>query len=70
VRGYLTTDKIYAGQWSVYSHSIVEDENGELFDITPRDQSISYGFVGHNGTDGEFEAMKGDKGVHISTDDC
>lgn len=69
VRGYLITDKIFPGSWSVYSHAVVQDENGKLFDITPIDERQLYVFVRHVGSDGEFDAMKGVDGVHVSIED-
>jgi hypothetical protein len=39
------------------AHSVVERENGELWDITPHDASADYPFICHVGTPEEFAIL-------------
>jgi hypothetical protein len=55
--------------WVVHAHSVVERENGSLFDITPLHIPQSYPFVRHIGSAEEFRAMMGHLGTAVSTDD-
>ena len=60
---YLILDLSLLGVWRVTGHSLVENEHGELVDITPTQASQDYPFVRHVGTDEEFAAMA--NAVHV-----
>jgi hypothetical protein len=64
VPGYLLDD-LSSGRCVVHAHSVVQREDGSLFDITPMHVPKSYPFVGHIGTPEEFDAMKGHEGIEV-----
>jgi hypothetical protein len=44
--------------WRFNAHSVIEDVNNRLFDITPAPRaSKRYPFIRHDGPEGEFEAL-------------
>src|SRR5215216_2909595 len=58
VFGYLIFDhRLLLGCWTVTAHSLVENEHGELVDITPTEASKDYPFVRHFGSEDQFAAM-------------
>lgn len=61
VRGWVTYASFGAGTVGLTAHSIVQDPNGNLFDITPQnDESIRQGmrFIAHVGDDPSFFETK------------
>ena len=65
VRGWLVYDFTLGpliGRPSCYrfnAHTVLEDANGRLFDITPSRASQAYPFIRHEGPADEFEALLG-----------
>lgn len=58
VRGWLSFDAFYLlGYHRFQPHSVVADENGRLFDVTPSLASQRYPFLRHEGTDAEYVAL-------------
>jgi hypothetical protein len=41
----------------VIPHSVVEDEHGKLWDITPNENEVTYSFVRHQGSMDEFDLI-------------
>jgi hypothetical protein len=54
VRGWLVADYVDIGRYRFFAHSIVENETGDLMDITPNPASWSYPFLKHDPADGDF----------------
>lgn len=58
VRGFLVAN-VDPDATLVVAHSVVEDTDGTLCDITPSDAKYRYTFVRHPGTLAEFELIAG-----------
>ena len=56
VRGWLIFDDSDVGQYRFLAHSVVEDPDRKLFDLTPSPASRQP-FLRHEGVEGEFEAI-------------
>jgi hypothetical protein len=55
VYGYLLFDfRLMNGCFRLTAHSVVEDENGTLHDITPSGASADYPFIRHVGSEEDF----------------
>jgi hypothetical protein len=63
VLGYLLVEE--SEHWVVHAHSVIEREDGSLFDITPLHVPKSYPFVRHTGSAEEFGAMMGHLGTAV-----
>jgi hypothetical protein len=49
-------------------HCVIENEEGELVDITPHQASDDYPFIRHTGTQEQFQALLGEQGTNIGLD--
>jgi len=54
VQGWLVADYEELGIYQFFAHSVVEDETGNLIDITPNPMPYSYPFLRHDEADGRF----------------
>jgi hypothetical protein len=61
VQGWLVAD--YGYQTQFIAHSVVENEKGELVDITPNDLGRDYLFLRHQEGDGDFANFEKIKSV-------
>jgi hypothetical protein len=59
VYGFLVANHRETDTSMVIAHSVVEDTEGRLCDITPNDAENRYPFVRHIGSDDEFELIAG-----------
>ena len=63
VRGWLVFDLTLCpliglpAVWRFIAHSVIEDVNNRLFDITPRRAAQRHPFIRHDGPKGEFESL-------------
>lgn len=58
VYGFIYFDhRLLLGCHRLCAHSAVENESGELVDITPHDASADYPFIRHLGTEEEFKLI-------------
>jgi hypothetical protein len=75
IRGWVVCGPCLSGAYvgvNLTAHSVVRDETGVLFDITPihdERQRMSMRFIPHIGDDGAFQAMK-DFGIFICCPEC
>jgi hypothetical protein len=59
VYGFLVANQRDTDTSVVIAHSVVEDTDGTLCDITPSESEFRYPFVRHVGSDAEFELIAG-----------
>ena len=63
VRGWCAASYEALGYMRFFSHSIVEDRNGKLMDITPNPTPWVYPFIRHLEVDGDFAEIVETLGV-------
>ncbi len=58
VRGWLVADYSDEGVYNFMPHSVIEDNKGNLIDITPTPMPCPYPFLRHTEEDGDFEEFR------------
>ena len=68
VDGFVYFDYTFRGFVRFSPHCVLENEQGELVDITPHKASDDYPFIRHSGSREEFEALLEQQGTNFGLD--